>query len=115
MIDVVSAYIICLLLSTMHAFEVQENSLENQRGTLRLLVATVQNVSKHVKCDVRVHIPQLEMLATLQRQLCLRFTCCAFQSQNHLLRCLCLLLEYGFRLTSISGLFPIVSSLSLGE
>jgi hypothetical protein len=55
------------------------------------------------------------MLASLQRQLCLRLAYCALQSQHDLLRCLGLLVEHRLRLTTITGLFTIVTTLSLRE
>jgi hypothetical protein len=55
------------------------------------------------------------MLATLQRQLCLRLASCALQSQHDLLRCLRLLVENGFCLTTITGLLAIITTLSLRE
>jgi hypothetical protein len=62
-----------------------------------------------------VVIPKLEVLASLQCQLCLRLACCALQSQHNLLRGLRLLVENGLRLTTVSGLFAIVTTLSLCE
>lgn len=61
------------------------------------------------------NIPQLEMLASLQRQLRLGLAHCAFQSQHDLLGCLGLLVEYRLRLTTVTGLLAVVSTLSLGE
>lgn len=55
------------------------------------------------------------MLASLQRQLCLRLARCALQSQYNLLRRLCFLVENGFGLTTITGLFAIITTLSLRE
>ena|SRR5664279_4753205 len=55
------------------------------------------------------------MLASLQRQLCLRLACCALQSQHDLLRCLGFLVEHRLRLTTITGLFAIITTLSLRE
>jgi hypothetical protein len=55
------------------------------------------------------------MLASLQRQLCLRLARCALQSQHNLLRRLCLLVENGLGLTTITGLFAIITTLSLRE
>lgn len=55
------------------------------------------------------------MLASLQRQLCLCLAWCALQSQHDLLRCLCLLVENGLCLTTITGLFTIITTLSLRE
>lgn len=73
-------------------------NLEYQCSTLGLLVTT-----------------KLEVLATLQCQLCLRLARCAFQSQHNLLCGLCLLVENGFCLTTITGLFSIITTLSLSE
>ena len=62
-----------------------------------------------------LNVPKFEVLASLQRQLCLRLARCALQSQHDLLRCLGLLVENRLRLTTITGLFAIISTLSLGE
>jgi len=72
--------------------------LEYQRGTLGLLVTT-----------------KFEMLASLQRQLCLRLARCALQSQHNFLRSLCLFVENRFSLTTVTGLFAIITTLSLRE
>lgn len=63
----------------------------------------------------KYNIPKFEVLATLQRQLGLGLAGCAFQSQHNLLGGLGLLLEHGLGLTSVTGLFAVVSSLSLCE
>jgi hypothetical protein len=55
------------------------------------------------------------MLASLQRQLCLSLACRTLQSQHNLLRSLSLLVEDGLRLTTITGLFAIITTLSLRE
>ena len=55
------------------------------------------------------------MLAALQCQLCLRLAICALQSQHNLLCSLGLLVENRFRLTTITGLFAIITTLSLRE
>jgi hypothetical protein len=55
------------------------------------------------------------MLASLQRQLCLCLAYCALQSQHYLLGCLSLLFEHRFRLTTVTGLLAVVSSLPLRE
>jgi hypothetical protein len=47
--------------------------------------------------------------------LCLRLAGCALQSQHDLLRSLRLLVEHGLRLTTITGLFAIITTLSLRE
>jgi len=47
--------------------------------------------------------------------LCLRLAGCALQSQHDLLRSFCLLVEDGLRLTTIPGLFAIITTLSLRE
>lgn len=60
-------------------------------------------------------IPKLEMLAPLQRQLCLRLARRTLQSQHNLLRSLGLLVENGFGLTTVTGLFSIITTLSLRE
>jgi hypothetical protein len=62
-----------------------EKHLEHQRSTLGLLVTTAKPLARSQspalniiveKCD----IPKFEMLASLQRQLCLRLASCALQS-----------------------------------
>jgi len=73
-------------------------NLEHQSSTLRLLVTT-----------------QLEMLASLERQLRLGLALCALQSQHDLLGCLGLLVEDRLRLTTITGLLAVVSALTLSE
>jgi hypothetical protein len=55
------------------------------------------------------------MLASLQCQLCLCLALCALQSQHNLLRGLCLFVKDGFCLTTVTRLFAIVTTLSLGE
>jgi hypothetical protein len=55
------------------------------------------------------------MLATLERKLRLGLALCALQSQNDLLGCLGLLVENRLGLTTVPGLFAIVTALSLGE
>lgn len=84
-------------LSTCHNANARTN-LENKRRTLRLLVTA-----------------QLEVLAALQTQLRLGLALCALESQHDLLRCLGFLVEHGFRLTSVTGLFAVVSAFTLGE
>lgn len=61
------------------------------------------------------HAPQFKMLAPLQRQLRLGLAIRAFQPQHHLLGRLCFLVEDGFRLTPVAGLFAVVAALALGE
>jgi hypothetical protein len=61
------------------------------------------------------NIPKFKMLASLQRQLCLRLARCALQSQHNLLRRLCFLVENGLGLTTVTGLFAIITTLSLRE
>ena len=60
-------------------------------------------------------VPQLEVLAALQRQLCLGLALDAFQSQHDLLGGLGLLVEDGLGLTTVTGLLAVISALSLGE
>jgi hypothetical protein len=74
---------------------------------------TSVSVTSHYSQDL--NLPKFEMLAPLQRQLCFRLAICALQSQYDLLRCLGLLMEHGFRLTTITGLLAVISTLSLGE
>ena len=54
------------------------------------------------------------MLAPLQRQLCLRLTIRALQPQHYFFRRLGFLVEDGFCLTSVAGLFAVIAALSLG-
>lgn len=61
------------------------------------------------------NVPKLEMLASLQRQLRLGLAGCALQSQHDLLRSLGLLVENRLCLTTITGLFAIITTLSLRE
>jgi hypothetical protein len=93
--------------------------LEHQRSTLGLLVTTVNPLAPISKSKTwkrgEKDIPKFEMLASLQRQLCLRLASCALQSQHDLLRSLGLLVEHRLRLTTITGLFAIVTTLSLRE
>jgi hypothetical protein len=72
--------------------------LEHKRRTLRLLITS-----------------QLKVLASLQTQLRLSLALCTLQSQHDLLRRLGFLVEHGLRLTSVTGLFAVVTALSLGE
>lgn len=55
------------------------------------------------------------MLAPLQRQLRLRFTICAFEPQDDFLGRLCFLVEDGFGLATVAGLFAVVAALALGD
>ena len=55
------------------------------------------------------------MLASLQRQLCLRLACRAFQSQHDFLRGLGLLVEDRLGLSTVAGLLAIITALSLCE
>jgi hypothetical protein len=55
------------------------------------------------------------MFASLQRQLSLGLALGAFETKHDLLGCLGLLVEDRLGLTSVTGLFTIVTSLSLGE
>jgi len=72
--------------------------LEHQGGTLCLLVSS-----------------QLELLASLERQLRLGLALNTLQSQHNLLCGLCLLVEDGLGLTTITGLFTVITTLTLGE
>lgn len=94
--------------------------LENQSGTLRLLVTTVhaQNVSSRrpiITMYPRGHVPKLEVLAALERKLELSLAGNAFQSQDDLLCRLSLLVEHRLGLTTVTGLLAVVTSLSLRE
>ena len=55
------------------------------------------------------------MLASLERQLCFCLAAGAFHPEDDFLRCLGFLVEDGFRLTAVTGLFAVVSALSLRE
>ena len=68
-----------------------------------------------LSCKYKYDIPKFEMLASLQRQLCLRLASRTLESQHNLLRSLCLLVENGLCLTTITGLFAIITTLSLRE
>lgn len=61
------------------------------------------------------HVPKLEVLASLQRQLELGLALDTLQSQNNLLGGLSLLVEDRLGLTTITGLLAVVSALTLGE
>lgn len=91
--------------------------LENQSRTLRLLVTTgnrsaLQSTSFGISPN---NIPKLEVLAALERQLCLCLALNALQSQDDLLRCLGLLVENGLGLTTVTGLLAVITTLSLRE
>ena len=60
------------------------------------------------------HIPQFEVLASLQRQLLLGLALGALQSQHNLLGGLGLLVEDGLGLTTVTALLPVVTTLTLG-
>jgi len=53
------------------------------------------------------------MFAALQDVLMLLRAICALEFENHLLRHLDLFAENGLRLATITGLFPIITTLSL--
>lgn len=72
--------------------------LENKRGALGLLVTA-----------------KLEVLAALEGELGLGLALRALEAQHHLLGRLCLLVEHGLGLTSVTGLLSIVTTLSLRE
>lgn len=61
------------------------------------------------------NIPKLEVLATLQGKLGLGLADSALQSQDDLLGSLGLLVEDGLRLTTITGLLAVITTLTLGE
>lgn len=82
---------------TLHLRNAPRN-LEHQCRTLRLLVTA-----------------QLEVLASLERQLRLGLALCALQSQHNLLGGLSLLVEDRLGLTTVTGLLAIVTALTLGE
>ena len=72
--------------------------LEDKSGTLGLLVTT-----------------ELEVLAALERELCLGLAVDALESQYDLLGCLGLLVENWLGLTSVTGLLAVVTTLTLRE
>ena len=55
------------------------------------------------------------MLAALERQLRLRLALCALEPQHHFLGRLCFLVEDGFRLAAVAGLFAVVAAFALGD
>ena len=55
------------------------------------------------------------LLASLQWQLCLVLANGTFETEDNLLRGLCLLVEDGLGLTTITGLFSVITTLSLSE
>lgn len=63
----------------------------------------------------RANVPKLEVLASLEGQLCLRLAVHALQSQDNLLGGLGLLVEHGLGLTTETALLAVVTSLTLGE
>lgn len=64
---------------------------------------------------VRKYVPQLEVLAALQRQLSLGLASSALQTEHNLLGGLSLLVEDGLGLTTVTALLPVVTTLSLSE
>lgn len=60
-------------------------------------------------------VPKLEVLASLQGELCLGLADCAFHSEDDLLGGLGLLSEDRLGLTTITTLLAIVTTLTLGE
>lgn len=65
--------------------------------------------------DTRKYVPQLEVLAALQRQLSLGLADSALQTEHNLLGGLSLLVEDGLSLTTVTALLPVVTALSLSE
>lgn len=61
------------------------------------------------------HIPQLEVLASLQGQLVLGLADSALQSEHNLLGRLGLLVEDGLGLTTVTALLAVVTTLTLRE
>ena len=60
------------------------------------------------------NIPQLEVLASLQRELLLGLALRALKTQDDLLGSLGLLVEDGLGLTTITALLSVVTTLTLG-
>jgi len=69
----------------------------------------------HSNLQKIVNVPKLKMLAALQRQLCLGLALRALQPQDDLFGRLGLLVEDRLRLTTVSGLLAIVTTLALRE
>lgn len=99
--------------------------LEYEGGAFRLLVtatcATVVSTRSSHCCLSSLEqrecpsIPELKVLATLQRQLRLCLALGALQTQHDLLGRLGLLVEYRLRLSTVSGLLAVIATLSLRE
>ena len=75
----------------------------------------VSHILSHFHPPDERDIPKFEVLATLQRQLCLCLAWCALQSQDNLLRSLGLLVENRLGLTTITRLLSVITTLSLCE
>ena len=90
--------------------------LENQSCTFRLLISTAKELVSAQTCLRGNHdIPQLEVLASLYRQLSLSLALGTLQSEHDFLRRLGLLVEDRLGLASVSGLLPVITPFSLGE
>lgn len=93
--------------------------LEDKSSTLGLLVTTVERnvVSMGIFGGGRYddNIPQLEVLASLQRQLLLGLALRALKTQDDLLGSLGLLVEDRLGLTTITALLSVVTTLTLGS
>lgn len=88
--------------------------LEHQSSTLGLLIATAESQHPSTPHHKRQHIPQLKVLAALQRQLLLGLAGGALETQHDLLGRLGLLVEDGLGLTTITALLSVVTALTLG-
>lgn len=64
--------------------------------------------------DGHGNIPQLEVLAALQRKLLLGLAAGALETQDNLLGSLGLLVEDGLGLTTITALLTVITTLTLG-
>lgn len=91
--------------------------LEDESGTLGLLVTTVEGKEcTSVLFDERKRrdVPQLEVLAALQSELCLGLADGALQTEHDLLGGLGLLSEDRLGLTTVTALLSVVTTLTLG-
>lgn len=63
----------------------------------------------------RIHVPEFKVLASLNWQLQLGLAYGALETQHDLLRRLGLFVEHGLRLSSVSALLAVVTTLTLRE
>lgn len=74
-----------------------------------LIVSVIPDATR-----LRKNVPELEVLATLQRELSLGLALDAFQPQDDLLGGLGLLVEDRLGLTTVTALLAVVTTLTLG-